>query len=323
MKPTARTIALLVVSCSTSPAPHAAPAAPAFPAPASGCTAEGGSLPPDDAGADGAVAACCNVPGSLVSYLHTTTTDTTDTRCGPVAAGSCTIDLEGYLYAPASSSGPSPAIVYSHGSEQLPGPKCTIADYFVPLGYVVFVPHRRGQGRSTGISINGYAGGTQISYLQDQVADVTAAWSYVRGLAGPHGSTLVDPKRMAIAGHSYGGIMTLLTNATALGQAAAIDLCGDSESWGSTDNETALLAAVDAAKSPIFFAQPLNDVHTDPTIVYSHQAGTDGQMFQAAIYPPVPNAASPEDAHVRFVGDAAEVALWGPGAVDFLHRYGM
>jgi hypothetical protein len=97
----------------------------------------------------------------------------------------------------------------------------------------------------------------------------------------------------------------------------------DSESWGAADIESALLAAVDAARAPIFFAQPQNDVHTEPTVVYSGRAGTDGLMYQATIYPPVPNASSPADAHSRFVSDAPEVAQWASGALDFLRRYGM
>ncbi len=286
--------------------------------------ASDGSAPVDAAPAEDAQDdSGCAVPGTLVSYLQMTTTDTTDTRCGPPSDGMCAIDLEGFLYVPQGAATPLPAIVYNHGSEQLPGPKCSIADYFVPLGYVVFVPHRRGQGRSTGQYIGTYTAGSQISYLQAQVADVEAAWTYIQGLRTATGGTVVDPRRMAIVGHSYGGIMTLLTNADALGQVAAVDLCGDSESWGAADIESALLAAVDAAKSPIFFAQPQNDVHTDPTIVFSNRAGTGGQMFQAVIYPPVPNAVSPEDAHSRFVSDTAEVALWGGGAVDFRRRYGM
>jgi pimeloyl-ACP methyl ester carboxylesterase len=308
--------AVLVASC--GPTKSATPASePCSPSP------EGGSALDATAAPDSSDVAGCSVPGALVSYLHTTTSDISDTRCGPPSNGMCTIDLEGFLYIPQGAPGPLPAIVYSHGSEQLPGPKCSIADYFVPLGYVVFVPHRRGQGRSTGQYIGTYTAGSQISYLQDQVADLTDAWSYLRALSTASDTAVVDPKRMALMGHSYGGIMTLLTNATALGQVAAVDLCGDSESWGAADIESTLLAAVDGAQAPIFFAQPQNDVHTEPTVVYSGRAGTDGHLYQATIYPPVPNASSPEDAHSRFVADAPEVAQWASGALDFLRLYGM
>jgi dienelactone hydrolase len=263
----------------------------------------------------------CAVPGTLVSYERMTTTDTSDTRCDAGQVGSCTIDLEGYLFFPQGASGPLPTIVWNHGSEQNPGPKCTIAEYFVPRGYVVFVPLRRGHTPSTGVYVGSYTAGTKISYLEIQVDDVTTAWNFVKTQTS--GSSSVDATRMAIAGHSFGGIETLLTNATALGQRAAIDLCGDSESWGVPENETALRAAIDAAQAPIFFAQPQNDVHIDPTVQYSLEAGTHMQMYQATIYPPVPAAATPQDAHVKFVTNATQVAIWGPGALDFLHRYGM
>jgi hypothetical protein len=181
--------AVLVASCGStqSATPDRKSCSPSF---------EGGSALDAAAPPDSSDVAGCSVPGAVVSYRHTTTSDT--------------------------SAGPLPAIVYNHGSESLPGPKCPIANYFVPLGYVVFVPHRRGQGRSTGQYIGTYTAASQISYLQDQVADVTDAWNYVQALSSANGTMLVDPKRMAIMGHSYGGIMTLLTNATTLGQVAAV-----------------------------------------------------------------------------------------------------
>jgi carboxymethylenebutenolidase len=269
----------------------------------------------------------CAVNGSIVSYLTMTTTNLSDPRCGPPSGGMCTIDLKGFLYIPGGAVTPLPAIVYNHGSEPLPGPKCSIADYFVPKGYVVFVPHRRGQGLSTGLYVGDYDAGPTIDYLEEEVEDVTDAWDYVLALKTSSGGPVADAKRMALMGHSFGGIMTLLTNATSLGQVAAVDLCGDSESWNTPQNMPynvpALDTAVDDAKSPIFFLQPENDVATDPTIDFSNRAGVDKQQFQATIYPPVPDAATPEIAHELFESDPAEVALWGTGALDFLHRYGM
>jgi dienelactone hydrolase len=287
-------------AASAAPLPAAAPDAATAAAPDAATADESG----------------CAVPGTVVSYLHMTTTDLTDTRCGAATGSTCTIDLEGFLFLPPVGTTQRGAIVYNHGSEQKPGPKCSIVEYFVPQGYVVFVPHRRGHGRSTGVYVGDYTG-AQIDYLKMQVADVQAAYAYVKALPG------VDATKIGIMGHSYGGIMTLLTNATSLGQPAVVDLCGDSESWSNTSFETALIDAVNNAKAPIFFAQPANDVHTSPTIEFAHQAGTDGQQFQSAIYPSVPNAATAQDAHSLFVGDATEVAQWGVGALDFFHRYGM
>src|SRR5215467_15305168 len=55
--------------------------------------------------------------------------------------------LHGFLYRPLGN-GPFPAILYNHGSEEKPGTKPALGKFFSSKGYVFFVPHRRGQGRS-------------------------------------------------------------------------------------------------------------------------------------------------------------------------------
>jgi dienelactone hydrolase len=272
----------------------------------------------------------CAVHSDLVTYEYeyvappALVTDDNETACSYDRYGRCTIQLMGYLFIPANVTGPAPVIVYNHGSEQLPGRKCSIAEYFVPRGFAVFVPHRRGHGKSTGVYIGDYvAGATDVTaaateYLQMQVADVQAAVAYVRSLPQ------VDAGRLAIMGHSYGGTETVLANATNIGQRVAIDISGAGLSWAfNASMRAALLAAVDHAVTPTYFLQPANDGDTTPTQALSAEAGAHGQQFQAAIFPPVPNATSAQDAHSRFVGDASQVALWGPSVVDFLGRYGV
>jgi dipeptidyl aminopeptidase/acylaminoacyl peptidase len=56
-------------------------------------------------------------------------------------------ELHGFLYRPAGT-GPFPAVIFEHGSEQDPGDMLDEAQFFVPHGFVLFAPHRRGQGRS-------------------------------------------------------------------------------------------------------------------------------------------------------------------------------
>jgi hypothetical protein len=60
--------------------------------------------------------------------------------------------LLGVLYKP-EGRGPFPALIWNHGSEKAPeaGPQFgSVASIFVPVGYVVFAPVRRGHGSSTG-----------------------------------------------------------------------------------------------------------------------------------------------------------------------------
>src|SRR5262245_39869905 len=55
--------------------------------------------------------------------------------------------LHGFIYKP-QGKGPFPAILYNHGSEQYPGAKPPLGQFFSSQGDVFFVPHRRGHGRS-------------------------------------------------------------------------------------------------------------------------------------------------------------------------------
>src|SRR4051794_8224718 len=60
--------------------------------------------------------------------------------------------LAGYVYKP-EGPGPFPTLIWNHGSEKDPagrGQFDAIAAIFVPAGYAVFAPVRRGHGGSEG-----------------------------------------------------------------------------------------------------------------------------------------------------------------------------
>jgi hypothetical protein len=89
-----------------------------------------------------------------------------DTRCRYLtnSAGQqvCRIRLRGTLYYPLASAYQTqpgepdaqfPAMVINHGSEEIfeaDSKFCAQANYFVPKGYIVFVPFRRGHGDNDG-----------------------------------------------------------------------------------------------------------------------------------------------------------------------------
>jgi dipeptidyl aminopeptidase/acylaminoacyl peptidase len=142
--------------------------------------------------------------------------------------------LKGFVWKP-EGPGPFPAIVWNHGSERLPGTVDSVAPYFVSRGYIFFVPHRRGQGRSPGAYImdqlNAAISPEQRSrmlvslnevHLQDQLAALT----YLRSL--PY----VDQNRLVVMGASFGGIQTLLAVERRSGYRVAINCssaCSDLE----------------------------------------------------------------------------------------------
>jgi dipeptidyl aminopeptidase/acylaminoacyl peptidase len=119
--------------------------------------------------------------------------------------------LKGFVWKP-EGPGPFPAIVWNHGSERLPGTVDSVAPYFVSRGYIFFVPHRRGQGRSPGAYIMDQLNAATpeqrsrmlVSLNEVHLQDQLAALTYLRNL--PY----VDQNRLVVMGASFGGIQTLL-----------------------------------------------------------------------------------------------------------------
>jgi carboxymethylenebutenolidase len=167
--------------------------------------------------------------------------------------------LKGFVWKP-EGPGPFPAIVWNHGSEKLPGTVDSVAPYFVSRGYIFFVPHRRGQGRSPGAYImdqlNAATSPEQRSrmlvalnevHLQDQLA----ALAYLRSL--PY----VDQNRLVVMGASFGGIQTMLAIERGSGYRVAVNCSGAAQTWrGSPDLRARLTAAASKATIPVFFFRP-------------------------------------------------------------------
>jgi PGAP1-like protein len=302
--------------------------------------------------------------GELRTYLLVTNPGPNDSRASYVcSAGKEEVKLQGWVFIPTGTppAGGFPVIIYNHGSEEDPGPKCSIARYFTgERRYIVFAPIRRGHSGSTGTyferwaddkadqSCPGFCGADRnccvrywtVNYLKDQANDVKHAYNYIQ-----NNYPKANDDKMSLMGHSFGGIVTLFTNAMDLGQRAAVDIGGGSQSWVKLDGEPfeylqdEMGNAVDDAQRPVFFLQPKNDVDTDPTIELSHRAGRNGMRYQAAIFPKVPQSLldpcpreDPNDptrtlscedvAHAQFVLDDDHVQSWGKTAVDFLDRFG-
>lgn len=222
---------------------------------------------------------------SAVTYYEQTYTITSDTafdsRCfyftNNNGVRKCRIQMVGELYRPnapaynVSPTGKFPAIIFNHGSEETFADDhiCQIAQYYVPQGYIVFIPFRRGQGNpdetnrmSTGIYIDdfvadflsdpsvyphnslcgssGPAGAgecyRQELFRQQANQEIREAMDYLEARAdvAKKGGDSGDYK-IAIFGSSYGGQVTVYANSLDLGQSAAVIFSPAAHEWGTDD----------------------------------------------------------------------------------------
>ena len=221
--------------------------------------------------------------------------------------------LHGYLYQPAGE-GPFPAVVFNHGSNRDPSTMADQAAFYVPHGFVLFAPHRRGHGASgdAGEYIGDHSGDHERVVRElagDQTSDVMAAVAYVRSL--PH----VDPARVVVAGCSFGGIVSLFAAERGQGIEAVVDFAGGAMSWArSVELQDRMKQAARAAAVPVFFIQAENDFNTAPSLVLSEAMRAAGKPARVRIFPP--NGSTHEEGHHLCYGGAHPA--WGDDVLAFV-----
>jgi dienelactone hydrolase len=251
-----------------------------------------------------------------------------DSRCRYITRQGrtiCQIQLRGTLYLPPLSAYATrpgqppatfPAIIINHGSgKSIEAEKryCVIANYFVPKGYIVFVPFRRGQGEkdgsnvSTGIYIEDMIDDFQSpspAYFHDtdcndgkcyraelfkqqadqEVADAVKYLQARTDVKAEPGNA--EDHRIAIMGSSYGGAVTVFANRFSIGQKAVVAFspgaqqwdkdeieCGPNEQNCGTPVQKALIAAARSANRPAFYLQAKWDYDTRPTMDLAYAHG--------------------------------------------------
>jgi len=246
----------------------------------------------------------------------------TDSRCsyGINSAGRrvCRIRLRGVIHYPNSDLlfPKYPAILFNHGSEKTFARDairmgCSTANYFVPKGYIVFMPFRRGHGDGNGPTTS--STGRHIEDTIDNFnnpnvppdprdpptqcpgsacyrvellnlqtdEDVVDGFNYLKNRADVQGFPTNGQTEYAIAigGSSYGGRVTVLANRYNLGHRAALVFSPGAQAWGSAADpspiQVALMDAARNAKTPAFYLQAKWDYDTRPTIdlAYAHAYG--------------------------------------------------
>jgi dienelactone hydrolase len=228
------------------------------------------------------------------------------------------LSLVGFLFKP-DGPGPFPALVWNHGSEQSPGTMRqfdTVATIFVPAGYVVFAPMRRGHGDSEGPYIMDQlrrAEAARASLLVrvmegEQLDDQLAGQAYVKRL--PY----VDPNRLVVAGCSFGEIQTLLAAERGAGYRAAVAISPGALSWnGNSLLRDRLLEAARKTEIAVFLIQPPKDASLEPSHVLGAELQRRGKQHVVKVYPPE----MPADQRGHCFGGARGMHVWAPDVLAF------
>jgi carboxymethylenebutenolidase len=249
-----------------------------------------------------------------------------------IASGS--LRLKAFLWKPAGP-GPFPAVVFNHGRSN--GPQqhthnLTITDaaqilgpVFVKHGYVFLYVFRRGEGLSADqgafigeiLQREGAAHGEEArKHLQfvlmtaDHLDDACAGLSFLKNLPE------VNAHRVAVAGHSFGGQLTLLEAERDTTIRAAVTFGAAAGSWeGSAEVRARLLAAVGSITVPVLLIHAANDYSVTPGNAMAVEFARLSKPYKLKMYPPVGQTTS--DGHNFLYTD---VALWEDDVFKFLDQ---
>jgi carboxymethylenebutenolidase len=242
-----------------------------------------------------------------------------NTQFEQVTFSSGNLILHGFIHKP-EGNGSFPAILMNHGSEQFPKSGRGIVDPYVNQGYVVFFPHRRGQGYSSSQSeyimdsINREPATTRdkkfVELQETHLEDTIAALSYLKQL--PY----VNTDRIILAGASFGGIQTVLATEKQLGIKGSIAFAPAAMAWASLPLlRSRLIEAVRLATVPILLIQAENDYDLTPTKTMARELEKANKPHKLLIFPPF--GTTHADGHSFSVrGDR----IWGDEVFSFFAR---
>ncbi|HEX4561075.1 MAG TPA: alpha/beta fold hydrolase [Gemmatimonadales bacterium] len=241
--------------------------------------------------------------------------------------------LRAVLWRP-SGRGPFPAVFFSHGSGHAAGspfgPNQRHPEILGPLfakhGYVFLYLYRRGDGLSAGqgtesgdlmdraLATDGEEARDrlQVQLLEtDEMSDALAGLTLLRSLPE------VDPQRVAVVGHSFGGALTLLLAAHDTTLRAAVVFATAAYGWvRSAQLRRRLLTAIEHTAIPIFFIHAANDYSIAPAESLGTEMTRLGKPHRVKIYPPVGRTVveGHDFVHLR-------TTTWEPDVFAFLDEY--
>jgi carboxymethylenebutenolidase len=261
-------------------------------------------------------------PSPAVGHQSFSAPDTVLVRSGGLT-------LRALLWRP-PGSGPFPAVLFNHGSYSAGNPlkleePATLGPVFARHGYVFLFLFRRGIGLSAdqgpadgdlmanALAARGAAGRNEVQLKLLETEEMNES---LAGLAVLRALPYVDRDRLAVAGHSFGGSLSLLLAARDSAIRAVVSFSGSARSWNlSPELRARLLSAVDHT-APVFLLHAANDYSTAPGKALATEMRRLGRPYRVKIYPAV--GRTTREGH-NFVYHS--VAAWEPDVFAFLDEH--
>jgi dienelactone hydrolase len=252
-----------------------------------------------------------------------------------VVVPSGALRLKALLWTPAGA-GPFPAVLFSHGRSSDPQQHTatltitaaaqTLGPVFVRHGYAFLYLFRRGEGGSADQgsfigdilqreeAARGEDARKHVQFVlmtTDHFNDVSAGLSFLRGLPE------IDTRRIAVAGHSFGGQLTLLAAELDSTIRAAVAFGPAAGSWDrSSEVRERLLMAAHNTTVPVMLLHAANDYSVAPGQAIAGELARLARPHVLKIYPAVGHTSS--EGH-NFVYTA--VARWEDDVFGFLDEH--
>ena len=115
----------------------------------------------------------------------------------------------------------------------------------------------------------------------DHLEDALAGLAFLRAAAN------VDPRRVAVVGHSFGGSLSLLVAERDSSLRAVVSFAGAAGSWeGSPDLRARLLTAVGRLTAPVLFVYTTNDFSVAPGTALDAEMARLSKVHRLELFPP-------------------------------------
>jgi len=230
-----------------------------------------------------------------------------------VTVVSGTLQLKALLWRPQSGA-LVPAVLFHHGggcADASEAPR-NLGPRFAARGYAFLWLYRRGAGASRGqgecafqqiARVRTEQGDEPALALQVQLLTTTELADAMAGLAALRKIPGIDPARVVLAGHSFGGQLAILAAERDSTVRAVLNFSGGAAVWSrSAALRASLVQALARITVPLYLGYAIDD-NAEPGKALGAELARLGKVHQLAIYPSgghnfVFNATHPSDADI-------------------------